>query len=164
MAKKDQVMQFAADAAVIGAAGAVSVAATDYVFDEWSKMVGYSRGAAQAGLHIALGAGIAYAGAPKVGAGVAIGGVVSGVEDAITWARADEAQRNAMKAAQAARVEARRARANQQSGSQSTPAAAQGAAQGSTHTAAQQYTSRGLPSGALGDRAYADRPRVMANG
>lgn len=155
-------MNFAADAAVIGTAGAVSVAATDYAFDRWSKSVGYNRAAMQGGLHIALGAGIAALGMPKIGAGVAVGGVVSAVEDAITWGSADEAQRAAMKAAQEARVAARQAQYNNASqqpaaGSSTSTTNAGGAA----NAAGSSSGLRGLPApSGMVQNLYADRPRV----
>lgn len=144
MPSKDNLMRFAKSTALVGIAGAASVGVTDYLLDQYTDWCGVKRGAIQAGGHIALGAGIAAMGAPEIGAGVAVGGVVSGTEDVIAYYRADETGRNAMKAAAAARLAAARA------------------ARGAAPTATPPVTSQGLPAG--NDPVYASfgRQRVAA--
>lgn len=106
---KDRLMMYAKSTLVVGVSGAISVAATDYALDRWTALHGWQRGAVQAGGHIALGALVASLGLPAVGAGIAVGGVVSGTEDAIAFFRATEAERALMKEAAQRRLAAARA-------------------------------------------------------
>lgn len=109
---RQRLAQYAKSTLIVGISGALSVAATDYALDRWTALHGWQRGAVQAAGHIALGALVASLGMPEIGAGIAVGGVVSGTEDAIAFMRANEAERAMMKEAARARLAAYRAGAN----------------------------------------------------
>ncbi len=103
---KQRLMDFGKSVLIVGISGAASVAVTDYALDRYTDWCGVKRGVIQGLGHIALGAVIAAAGAPAVGAGVAVGGVVSGMEDVIAWVRMSEAERATATSAARARLAA----------------------------------------------------------
>jgi len=116
---KQRLMEFGKSVLIVGISGAASVAVTDYALDRYTDWCGVKRGVVQGLGHIALGAVIAAAGAPAVGAGVAVGGVVSGMEDVIAWVRMSEAERATATSAARARLAAYR---NQPSSTTAPPA------------------------------------------
>lgn len=118
--------QYAKSTLIVGVSGALSVAATDYALDRFTALHGWQRGAAQAAGHIALGALVASIGMPEVGAGIAVGGVVSGTEDVIAFYRATEAERAAMKSAAERRLAAYRAGSSSSTPTTTTPGTSTG--------------------------------------